>query len=56
MTLLLMLRNHAYVKEKSKIPVSVSWDGGVEKYSGLLDVGLAAQYVGKPSNGWYCQY
>jgi RecA/RadA recombinase len=43
-----------YVKEKSKIPVSVSWDGGVEKYSGLLDVGLAAQYVGKPSNGWYC--
>ena len=44
-----------YVKEKSKIPVSVSWDGGVEKYSGLLDVGLAGQYVGKPSNGWYCR-
>ena len=43
-----------FVKEKSKIPVSVSWDGGVEKYSGLLDVGLAGNYVGKPSNGWYC--
>jgi len=42
-----------YVKEKSKIPISVSWDGGVEKYSGLLDVALAGGYVIKPSNGWY---
>jgi len=44
-----------YVKEKSKIPVTVSWEGGVEKYSGLLEVALAAGYVGKPSNGWYCR-
>lgn len=43
-----------YVKEKSKIPISVSWDGGVQHYSGLLDVGLAGGYVSKPSNGWYC--
>ena len=44
-----------YVKEKSKIPISVSWDGGVQSYSGLLDVGLAGNYVAKPSNGWYCR-
>jgi len=44
-----------YVKEKSKIPVTVSWEGGVEKYSGLLEVALAAGYVSKPSNGWYCR-
>ena len=44
-----------YVKEKSKIPVTVSWEGGVEKYSGLLEVALAAGYVAKPSNGWYCR-
>jgi RecA/RadA recombinase len=43
-----------YVKEKSKIPISVSWDGGVSKYSGLLSVGLDGGYVAKPSNGWYC--
>lgn len=43
-----------YVKEKSKIPISVSWDGGVSKYSGLLAVALDGGYVGKPSNGWYC--
>jgi RecA/RadA recombinase len=42
-----------YVKEKSKIPVSVSWDGGVERYSGLLDVALHGGFVIKPSNGWY---
>lgn len=42
-----------YVKEKSKIPITVSWDGGVRNYSGLLDVALAGGYVTKPSNGWY---
>lgn len=44
-----------YVKEKSKIPISVSWDGGVETYSGLLDVAVAGNYVAKPSMGWYCR-
>ena len=42
-----------YVKEKSKIPIGVSWEGGVQKYSGLLDVALVGGYVVKPSNGWY---
>jgi RecA/RadA recombinase len=44
-----------YVKEKSKIPISVSWEGGVQKWSGLLDLGLAGNYIAKPSNGWYCR-
>ena len=42
-----------YVKEKSKIPVSVSFDGGISKWSGLLDVALESGHVVKPSNGWY---
>ena len=42
-----------YVKEKSKIPISVTWEGGVERYSGLLDVAIAGGFVVKPSNGWY---
>lgn len=42
-----------FVKEKSKIPITVTWEGGVEKYSGLLDVALAGNFVTKPSNGWY---
>ena len=44
-----------YVKEKSKIPISVSWEGGVQRWSGLLDVALDGGYVAKPSNGWYCR-
>ena len=42
-----------FVKEKSKIPISVTWEGGVSKFSGLLDVALAGGHVIKPSNGWY---
>jgi len=42
-----------YVREKSKIPVSVSWNGGIERYSGLLDIAIAGGFVIKPSNGWY---
>ena len=44
-----------FVREKSKVPISVSWEGGIERYSGLLDVALAGNYVAKPSNGWYCR-
>jgi RecA/RadA recombinase len=42
-----------YVKEKSKIPVNVSFDGGINRWSGLLDVALESGHVIKPSNGWY---
>ncbi len=44
-----------FVREKSKVPISVTWEGGIETYSGLLDVALAGNYVAKPSNGWYCR-
>jgi RecA/RadA recombinase len=44
-----------FVKEKSKIPISVTWEGGIATYSGLLDVALASGHVAKPSNGWYCR-
>ena len=44
-----------FVKEKSKVPISVSWEGGIEPYSGLLDVGLAGGYVVKPNVGWYAR-
>lgn len=42
-----------YVKEKSKIPVSVSFDGGISRWSGLLDIALESGHVIKPKNGWY---
>lgn len=42
-----------FVKEKSKIPISVSWKGGIMKWSGLLQVALESGYVRKPKNGYY---
>ena len=42
-----------FVREKSKIPISVTWEGGIESYSGLLDVAMEGNYVVKPQNGWY---
>jgi RecA/RadA recombinase len=42
-----------YTKEKSKIPVSVSFDGGISRWSGLLNIALDSGLVIKPSNGWY---
>ena len=41
------------VKEKSKIAIEVSYEGGISKWSGLMDVALDGGFVTKPSNGWY---
>jgi RecA/RadA recombinase len=42
-----------YVKEKSKIPISVSHNGGISRWSGLLEIALDGKFVTKPSPGWY---
>ena len=42
-----------YVREKSKIPIEVTFEGGISKWSGLLDIALESGHVIKPSNGWY---
>lgn len=42
-----------HVREKSKIPVEVSFAGGLSKWSGLLDIAIESGHVIKPSNGWY---
>ena len=42
-----------YVREKAKIPVTVSFDGGISTWSGLLEMAIESGHVVKPSNGWY---
>lgn len=42
-----------FVREKSKIPIEVSFEGGISTWSGLLDMALESGHVVKPSNGWY---
>lgn len=40
-------------REKAKIPLNVTFDGGINVWSGLLDCAVASGDVVKPSNGWY---
>lgn len=42
-----------HVREKSKIPIEVKFEGGLSPWSGLIDMALDAGVVQKPSNGWY---
>lgn len=43
------------VREKAKIPITVTYDGGVSKWSGLLDMAVESGHVIKPSMGWYAR-
>jgi RecA/RadA recombinase len=44
-----------FVREKSKFPFLVTFEGGIQKYSGLMDIALEGNFVQKPSNGWYAK-
>jgi RecA/RadA recombinase len=44
-----------YVKEKSKIFIRVTYEGGISKWSGLLDIALESGHVTKPKVGWYAK-
>lgn len=42
-----------HVREKSKIPLTVTFEGGISKWSGLMDVAVELGYLNKPKVGWY---
>lgn len=52
-TFVMNIEKSRYVKEKSKIPLTVTYDGGINTFSGLLEIALEIGFVTKPSNGWY---
>jgi len=41
------------VIEKSKLKFTVLFDGGISKYSGLLELAVESGHVKKPTIGWY---
>lgn len=43
------------VREKKKFTISVLYDKGINKWSGLLELALEAKFVVKPKNGWYAK-
>jgi len=42
-----------YTREKSKIPITVTYEGGINKWSGLFDVAEELGYIRKPKVGWF---
>ena len=42
-----------FVKEKSKLPFDVTYNEGINKFSGLMEIALESGHVVKPSQGWY---
>lgn len=40
-----------YVKEKSKIPITVSFAGGIKKWSGILDIAVEGGFLNKVNRG-----
>jgi hypothetical protein len=42
-----------FVREKAKIPITVKFEGGMSRYSGLLDMALESGLVKKVSGSWY---
>ena len=44
-----------YVKEKSKVPITVGFDSGINKWSGLLDLAIEGKFIVKPKVGWYAR-
>ena len=50
---ILNVEKSRFVKEKSKIPINVTFGGGISQHSALLDIAMVTGHVAKPSNGWY---
>ena len=44
-----------FVREKSKLTFTVLYNSGIQKWSGLLDLALEANYITKPKQGWYAR-
>jgi len=42
-----------FCKEKTRLPLEITWDNGINVWSGLLDIAVELGAVVKPSNGWY---
>ena len=44
-----------HVREKSKFTLTLKHEGGLNKWSGLMDIALESGHVLKPKVGWYCR-
>jgi hypothetical protein len=42
-----------YVRERSKLKITVKFDGGIDKYSGVFDLACEANLIKVLPSGWY---
>ncbi|QPI17989.1 RecA-like recombination protein [Pectobacterium phage POP12] len=49
---ILNIEKSRFVKEKEKLPLEVSFKGGISAFSGLLELATIVGYVGTPTKGW----
>lgn len=49
----IIVEKSRYVKERARIPITVKFDGGINKWSGLMEMAVDAGVVVKPKMGWY---
>jgi hypothetical protein len=42
-----------YIREKSEFPITVTYDDGIEKYSGLFDLAFDLGIIKSEKQGWY---
>ena len=42
-----------HCREKSKIPITVTFDGGIDRWSGLFDIALESGIIKEAKKGWY---
>ena len=52
-TFTLNVEKSRHIKEGSKIRITVKYDGGIDPYTGLLEIAQATGHVVSPSKGWY---
>ena len=44
-----------FVREKSKFTFTVTFEGGINKWSGLMDIAIDLGFCAKPKQGWYAK-
>lgn len=52
-TFTINIEKSRFLKEKSRIPITVSFDEGIKKTSGLFELALSTGFFENPSSGWY---
>jgi len=52
-TFTIVIEKSRFVKEKKKLPITIKFDSGLNRWSGLLELAQELNFVGKPAKGWY---